>query len=258
MGGANKKPRGGRHQGQLAEFAGAVAEDLRQLVALHHQEPDAALLNALRQTAFPRGLGLRLQGEGGLRALDLMDRALAALPKELDQPVMDELAADYASIYLTHGIQASPEESVWIDDENLACQQPMFQVRAWYARHDLAAPDWRTRPDDHLVLQLQFIAHLLAGEGVHNRLDEVARFMDEHLLRWLGRFADRVAARSITPYFAGVALLTAAYCDELRDILVETLGEPRPSTEEIDARMRPRYQQEQRPVAFMPGMGPAV
>ena len=42
----------------------------------------------------------------------------------------DELAADFAAIYLTHGLSASPYESVWLDEEGLAMQGPMFQTLA--------------------------------------------------------------------------------------------------------------------------------
>ena len=71
-------------------------------------------------------------------------------------------------------------------------------------------------------------------------------------------FAQRVASRCDTAYFAAAALLTGAYCEELRDLLAEVLDEPRPSVEEIDERMKPRHQTEAVPVSFMPGIGPAV
>jgi len=41
-----------------------------------------------------------------------------------------QLAADFAAIYLNHSIQASPCESVWLDEEGLMRQQPMFKVNA--------------------------------------------------------------------------------------------------------------------------------
>ncbi|MEN8167669.1 MAG: molecular chaperone TorD family protein [Pseudomonadota bacterium] len=242
----------------LKAFSQALADDMTMLTTLHDKEPDEALLLALREDAFPQGLGLRLIGEGGSQAVDLMERALGALPKQVDDAVLNELAADYANIYLSYGIQASPEESVWIDEEKLSCQESMFQVRAWYEQYGLMAENWRVRPDDHLVLQLQFLAHLFSSVQTETHLEEAARFMDEHLLRWLSAFSERVAGRCDTPYFAGAALLTSAYCEELRDLLAGILEAPRPSPEEIEERMRPRRKPEEVPVSFMPGMGPAV
>ncbi|HEC05227.1 MAG TPA: dehydrogenase [Thiolapillus brandeum] len=243
----------------LRLFREHVAEDLELLAALHDREPDAAMLEGLRQLDFPGGLGLHLTSEKGRQAQLLMGQALAALPERPVNQDLDELAADYADIYLNHGIQASPEESVWLDDDHLICQDSMFQVRQWLERYGLQAENWRIRPDDHLVYQLKFIAHLLSQEG--EPLEEAARFMDEHLLRWIGEFAQRVVQRCGTPYFAGLALLTDAYVGELRDLIAGITGQPRPLPEEIEERMKDKavnQQPEEAPQAYVPGMGPTL
>jgi TorA maturation chaperone TorD len=240
----------------LALFREAVAQDLNTLATLHHAELNDALLGELAAANFPDGIGLRLLGDDGMRAIVLMRQAMAELRAPLAQPVLDELASDYAAIYLTYGYHASPCESVWLDQENLAMQAPMFQVREFYKLFDLVAADWRTRPDDHLVLELLFLAALFRDEHPQ-ALPEAARFFDSHLMRWLPLFGQRVAARCATPFYAGAARLTAAYCDELRDLLADLLGEPRPSTEEVEASMRPRQVAEVAPVTFFPGLAPS-
>ena len=183
----------------LRLFREHVAEDLELLAALHDREPDAAMLEGLRKLDFPGDLGLHLTSEKGHQARQLMAQALAGLPEHLEDNDLDELAADYANIYLNHGIQASPEESVWLDEDHLICQDSMFQVRQWLERYGLQAENWRVRPDDHLVYQLKFIAHLVSLDD--EPLEEAGRFMDEHLLRWIGDFAQRVVQRCDTPYF---------------------------------------------------------
>lgn len=241
----------------LHEFRTAAAVDLTTLAVLHNAELNDEVLTSLRLAGFPEGMGLRLTGEAGREALALMCAALAALPSPLTPVLLDELAADYAAIYLTYAYRASPCESVWLDQENLGMQAPMFQVREFYRRYQLAAPNWRLRPDDHLVLELHFLACLMQEEGHPQALPEAARFLDEHLLRWLPGFARRVSQRCATPFYAAAARLTAAYCDELRDLLAQILGEPRPSPEEIEARMQPRAPVQAAPLAYMPGMAPS-
>ncbi|BAO44483.1 conserved hypothetical protein [Thiolapillus brandeum] len=228
------------------------------LAALHDHEPDAATLEGLRKLDFPQNLGLHLATKEGLRALELMTQALVALPQPPESADLNELAADYASIYLNHGIQASPEESVWLDDDHLICQDSMFQVRSWLEKYGLQAENWRIRPDDHLVYQLKFIAHLLTRD--EDLLQQAGCFMDEHLLRWIGDFSQRVLQRCATPYFAGLALLTAAYCEELRDLIAGVTGQPRPLPEEIEERMNQKVtsQVEEQPGAYVPGIGPTV
>lgn len=236
-------------------FRRLVAEDLLSFALLHHAEPSGELLESLRGDSGSLALGLELQSPAGREALNAMAAALAGLPATLDQTVLDQLAADYADIYLTHGYGASPHESVWLDEDHLMRQEPMFQVRAWYARHDLTAGDWRNRPDDHLALQLQFLAHLFTPER-GDTLTEAARFMDEHLLRWLPQFARRVAERCRTLFFAALALLTDAYCEELRELLARILAETRPTPEEIEQRMKPKRGSIPPPSSFVPGQGP--
>ncbi len=244
----------------LERFRAAVALDLAELAALHDAEPDADRLAALCELRFPTSLRLRLKSDPGQQGTELMLTALDSLPKHIDQQVLDELAADYAAIYLTLAVRASPNESVWIDEEQLERQQPMFQVRKYYRRHGLAAANWRKRADDHLVLQLQFLSFLFTPRSAndHADLSEAARFLDEHLLRWLPQFAVRVAARCATPFFAGLALITAGYCEELRDLLVDILGQPRPSQEEINQRMTPKPTVQEMPLRYVPGIGPSV
>ncbi len=241
----------------LRDFRGAVAGDLALLSVLHASELDADRLAELQRLDFPDALAFRLQGDFGRDAMSLMREAMNELPDEPSAALLDELAADFAAIYLTNGYGAYPAESVWIDEDGLTMQEPMFQVRDWYQRYGLAVEDWRVRSDDHLVYQLDFLSHVLRDGGDED-LPGLARFMDEHLLRWVLDFARRVASRCATPLYAGLNSLTAAYVDELRDVLAEVLGEARPTPEEIDERMRPKAEvQVAMPERYVPGVAPS-
>lgn len=241
----------------LTRLRAATSEDLLMLALLHDRELDRELIHALWRDCYEDFLGLRLQGHRAVRALALLREGLTEIPTELRQPTLDRLAADYADIYLTYGLRASPCESVWLDDDNLTLQEPTFQVRAWYRRHGLSVTDWRKRSDDHLVYQLRFMAHLLDGEGEGADLAEVARFMDEHPLRWVSQFAERVAARCDTRFYAGLALLTAAYLEELRDLLEEVTGITRPSAEALSALRAPSPGPGEREGPYLPGLAPS-
>jgi TorA maturation chaperone TorD len=233
-------------------FCLAAANDLGQLILLHDREPDAELLMQLKKSGYPASLNLLQESEQASDALGVADYLVKNY--EISDELLDELAVDYASIYLNHSIQASPMESVWLDDEGLTHQEPMFQVREYLRRYGLQAEDWRVRSDDHLVIQLGFIQYLMTKEEIGT----AAKFMDEHLLRWLGRFCDRVATRSATPWFATVALMTNAWCESFRNVLAEILDEPRPTGDEIEKLMKPKPEIVEYPLQYMPGVGPAV
>lgn len=239
----------------LGEFRAAVAEDLADLAALHDRELDAVTLDQLRNAGADGLLRLGLVNQSSRDALLLLDEALSGLPAVLDDAVLDALAADYADIYLTYGLRAAPCESVWLDEDNLAMQAPMFEVRELYRRQGLQAPDWRRRADDHLVHEMQFLGYLMRPEAGET-IGDAADFMDEHLLLWLPDFAARVAQRCATPLYAGVAAVTAAYLDELRELLEQILGRPRIPREEIEERRRRAKEPDPVPVAFVPGSAP--
>ena len=104
---------------------------------------------------------------------------------------MDDLAADFAAIYLTGALGASPYESYWLSDDHLICQDAMFDMRTLYAEAGLKVPDWRMRPDDHLVFQLQFLARLLSRRRARTMI------------------GDRLPPFSITISYAGCRILPA-------------------------------------------------
>ena len=233
----------------LKQWCDAVSQDLQQIAVLHDREVDEALLTALREVNFPYNLGMIITAEVGDEKTGLykpqrfIETALQELPEGVDEGVLDRLAVDYADIYLNYSLHASPFESVWLDEDHLLQQEPMFEIREWYKRYGLETENWRIRSEDHLVLQLQFIAALLDSdvsmpEGVtlQKRLQDATTFMDEHLLLWLSDFTTLVSQRCSTDFYASIAVLTYAYMDQLRDALVEVTGIARPTKEEMKKR----------------------
>lgn len=242
----------------LLRFRSAAAEDLRLLALLQDRELDRDLVMTLWNDCYEDFLGIRLVSDSGREAMKLFRLGLTDLPTELSEQTLDILAVEYADIFLSNSFSAFPCESVWIDDEGLAMQEPMFQIREWYKRFGVEVEDWRKRTDDHLVNQLQFLAHLLDAEGGNGELSDVACFMDEHLLRWIHGFTERVSGRCKTRLYAGLMQLTAAYLAELRELLAEATSEPIPSAEEIDERMRPKVSVAvDMPGPYVPGATPS-
>lgn len=195
------------------------AEDLRMLAWLHLHEHKLHTLLELRAHGFPRGLLAGNTGEA-----ESLGEALDALASASGPgaSIDDDLAADYAAIYLTYAYRASPYESVWRDEDHLAWQEPTFAVRAWYERYQLSAGDWRTQADDHLAYELDFVAWLLEKQEI----EAAAKFMDAHLLTFLPDFCQLVAQRAATPFYRDLAQLTGAAVSALRQALPEVPPEP--------------------------------
>lgn len=242
------------------ELAEALADDAETLAVLHDREIDPQMLKGLRTVGFPDNLALLPSTDASRKAWRLMAAAIGGLPAEFDEEELDRLAADYAAIYLTAAYGASPSESTWTDEDHLVCQEAMFQLREIHRAAGLAAADWRRRSDDHLVLQLAHLAHAFKGARQAEDWRRIAGILDEHLLRWLPDFAGRVAHRCETPFYAGLAMLTAAWVDQLRDLIADYLAERRPSREEIEKRLKPSHGIEGAvaPLTYVPGVGPTL
>lgn len=247
-----------------SSFCRMVASDLRLLADIHAVELTRERMQELQAMEFPAVLALNPASQPFSAALQQMEDCVKGWPADLPASLTDELATDFADIYLNGTLHGSPNESVWVDDEELTCQQPMFDVREWYARHGLEVPNWRLMVDDHLVNQLLFIAYLMEKAAENNDqqqalLTETALFMDEHLLRWLLPFGQRVAARCTTAFYGSLCLLTAFYGEQLRDLLADILDVARPTHEEIEARMKSRQLSATtpQPVKYYPGTAPS-
>lgn len=241
-----------------ADIAAALADDAETLALIHDRELTAAFVEELSAIGFPGNLVMLPAGTRAQEAWRFMAAALADLPARLDAPEIDRLAADYAAIYLVSSYGASPCESTWIDEDHLLCQDTMFQLRKIYRAAGLAAADWRRRPDDHLVLQFAYLAHAMRHAGNNDDWRAIARMMDEHLFRWLPDFCQRIATRCATPFYAGLAMVTNEWAEGLRNLLAVRLGEPRPSREEIETRMKPPAGIGIAPVSFVPAIGPTI
>ena len=246
----------GNHKSELlATFCSAVADDLGLLAKLHGTELDDETFDKLKEINFPRCLGLSLNSEQSSTVINHLALEIEAWPESDRDKLMDDLAADYAALYLNKGYGVSPHESVWLDDDGLVMQEPMFEVREIYKRHGLEAADWHILADDHLVNELEFVVYLMgrAAEGQDRVLQETASFFDLHLLRWLGQFAERAAPRCETGFYAGLVLLTDLYCEELRDLLALILEEPRPTAEEIAELTKKTEEIPMAPMQYIPG-----
>lgn len=236
-----------------AELRAALVDDLDQLIRLNDREVDAATLAALKATGFPLGLALLPSGEAGALAYANMAEALKV------PGTLDDLAADFAAIYLNNSLSASPYESVWISDDHLACAAPMFELRDLYAKAGLQAADWRSRFDDHFVLQLEYLRRVLAGSEVEP--EKLASFIDEHIGYWFPDFAQRVSMQCATPFYAALAELTHVWLVCFRELLDELHALPIPTRDEMSARINRKQvldKAEVAPIRFMPGgQGPS-
>jgi TorA maturation chaperone TorD len=210
-----------------------VRDDLCLLARIHDRELDAEFLSGLRKEKLANLLSVSLESDNGVLAVKAFDQALSNLPTELGDQALDALAAEFANIYLCHNYRIAPTGSVWLTEERLERQEPMFAVRDWYAKYEVSVPNWRIRPDDHITHELQFLANLCEIGTEQSSVDAVA-FMDECMLAWIPEFSGMVEERAKEDIYIAAAVLTCAYLEELRDLLEAITGISRPILEEAN------------------------
>ncbi len=191
--------------------------------------PDRAWLESLvRDDVFaesPFGGG-QPATKAGLAALQSWTRAhRGGIPDAVFQSLQEE----YARLFVGPGpVVAPPWESVHFSQERLLFQDQTFQARDWYARFGLEAPNLHREPDDHIGLELHFVAQLARlglqacqseDQELQELLEAQRRFLAEHLLRWGPGWCARVEATSKSDLFRGLALLTIGALSEISERL---------------------------------------
>lgn len=237
----------------LRLFAAAVAEDAEALAILHDRELTAEVIGALREAAFPGGLGLAPIRESAKAAWLAMSEAVVGLPADA---CLDELHAEFAAVYLIGAAGASPCESAWTDDDGLVCQDSMFELRRIYADAGLAVANWRKRADDHLVLQLLYVARAARRAQTADDWRRLGAMLDQHLLFWLPDFASRVAMRSGSPFYSALAILTVEWLEVLRSSIVAISGAARGKRQAVENAAASPAGCAQSP-AYVPGVAPS-
>ena len=141
--------------------------------------------------------------------------------------VLTELAVDYAAVFLGAGIAdgtvAYPYESVYTSPERLIMQDARDKVLAIYREKGLDKDEALDIPEDHIGLELEFMAYLCheAKEAfVLNDWSAVAvslqiqkDFLEHHLLNWMPEFCADIQKCSHVDFYKAIGKITHGYLD---------------------------------------------
>ena len=211
------------------------------LARIFRTEADQQLLEALNGISFPEKSGD-----------PVLDAGYAALTRWKTAPGSDlltELAVDYARVFLGAGVAgkdaAYPYESVYTSPQGLVMQQAWEDVCRIYHAHGLKKPDHCDVHEDHVALELDFMAKLSSDAlNAAEREDDTAllktlaeslSFARGHLLNWLPGFSTDVAKYAETPFYAAAAQIALAFTQLDASMVEELLKELHGTAGEISA-----------------------
>jgi len=191
----------------LDRFAGAFTA----LAGLLGEAPAPELVDAVRAPDQLEQWPVTDDGES------LHGRELLAESAQADEDAT-VVRRDYNRLFFgPDRMIAPPYESVHRSEEHLVFERETMLVRAAYAEFGLAAPRLNREPDDHLGLELSFVAGLcVRGMDALDDADdaELARllrgirsFLADHLLAWAPACLTQAAEGATTHFYQGVAAL---------------------------------------------------
>jgi TorA maturation chaperone TorD len=148
---------------------------------------------------------------------------------------IDRLADDFTHLFVGPGkMEADPWESLHTSRENVLFQPSTLEVRKAYVAQGFIPQSYPHVADDHIALELDFMAQLgerlsgahRADDGEKAQVTLVASrdFLDAHLLVWVSSFADRLAHARRAGFYGRVGAVLAAFLPVDREALDEMEG----------------------------------
>jgi TorA maturation chaperone TorD len=184
------------------------------LASVYRQEVNADLLHQVKDPQF---LGV-LSDLGIQLSSDFLQRP--------EEEVLDELAVEFAGLFLGPGGHISPHESEHHhrgDGSGLLWGESTAEVKRFIESTGLSYdPEYKGLPD-HISVELEFMQQLTLREeqawrdededGALDCLKTEKKFIEEHLVRWVPAFCDKVIKEAELPFYREMAALTKNFIE---------------------------------------------
>jgi TorA maturation chaperone TorD len=214
---------------QIELFVGqSLLLNLLGMVLFHY--PDEDLLPAVLDEEIFSEVPFAGEQPDVISGSSLLCSWLSENKERGEDELLSDIQADYTRLFIGPGkVLAPPYESVHFSSDRLMFQMETLQVRRWYAQFGLQSEKIYNEPDDHIGLEMVFMAHLAtqaavaARQGDDEKLDQLLEaqreFASKHLFRWAFRWCNQVHKEAHTDFFRGIALMTRGSLLELAEML---------------------------------------
>jgi TorA maturation chaperone TorD len=171
--------------------------------------------------------------EEGFRLLSSYLKSLAG--RDLEK-VKLELAVEYAALFLgLRGGVYHPSESAYRTSTHFIMQQPRDDVMMTYLKAGVSKASNFPEPEDHIAMELLFMAHLCgktadALQGAQKAeardlLETQKDFLNNHILIWVPQFTRDIVKVAQLDFYKGVAEITNAFIATDKEAVADLIQE---------------------------------
>lgn len=207
-------------------------------------KPELEDLQAVAENNYFRRL-VELEDETESSGLELLADFVDNI-SELSTTDVAEMKEEYERLFVgPHDLPAPPWESVYLSEERIIFDEHTLAVREVYEEWGLELAAEMKKPDDHIGLELEFMALMTkqalesAANGNRDRLSAVLKaqgeFLEEHLFKWVTEFANKLAASTGEPLYKGIALFIPEYLQMDAELLEDLISISRRSFLKLSA-----------------------
>ncbi len=199
----------------IKELAGFRSNIYGFLAAVYRQELTSELLRQMKDHRFQEilsTLGIELSN---------------GFFKKSEKELLENLAVEYAYLFLGPGKHISPHESVHHKKEGSQSGQLWGELTAEVKRiiesSGLEYKSEFTGMPDHISVELEFMQHVVQRETQAWEADDdktallclknEKNFVDEHLFRWIPEFCEKVIKTAESPFYREMARLTRRFIE---------------------------------------------
>jgi len=147
--------------------------------------------------------------------------------KKPEKELLEELAVEYAWLFVGPGRHVSPHESVHHEKDNSRWGQlwgdATVEVKKFIETTGLQYQEDYSGLPDHISVELEFMQQLTAREeqtwedadteGAVYCRNIQKKFIEEHLVPWIPVFCEKVIQRAELPFYKEIAALTRKFIE---------------------------------------------
>ena len=180
-------------------------------------EPSDELFDAIDDAVAERAFSL-VSADG---ELDVCHGELLKFIR-MENRDLETKRSDYTRLFVgPAALPAPPWESVYLEGKRMVMQPSTLEVRGVYRAHGFIPALYPRGPDDHVALELDFLASLAAeacdacgrgdDAGMRDFLVASRDFLSKHLARWIDSFACDLEEKGLSDFYACTVKSLAAF-----------------------------------------------